>query len=359
MKRVDISKLCILANDDLRQAMACIDRNAKGITLVVNDQQHLVATVTDGDIRRCILAGMNLDAPVGELLARKEKSLYPEPITASSETTDVELLALMRDYHVHQIPILDVQGRVVDLATLDDLLPQPVPAMQATIMAGGFGTRLRPLTEDLPKPMLPVGERPLLELTLEQLRNAGVRQVNITTHYKPEKITEYFKDGRDFGLALNYVTEDKPLGTAGALGLIEAPQEPLLVINGDVLTRVDFRAMLAYHREYGAEMTIAVRQYDLQVPYGVLECDGPQVRQIREKPTYNFFVNAGIYLLQPSVYDYIPEEQRFDMTDLIETLLAAGRSVVSFPIIEYWLDIGQHTDYQQAQEDLKSGRYSS
>ncbi len=356
---VDLERFLVNPDHSIRETMACIDRNVKGIALIVDEDRSLIGTVTDGDIRRAILAGLNLDAPVSRLLNRKADSPYTKPVTAPWGTDKSALLQLMQKYAVRQIPLLDDEGRVVDLATTDDLLPQEFLPLQAVVMAGGFGTRLHPLTEDLPKPMLPVGDRPLLELIVEHLRDAGIRHVNIATHYKPEKITQHFGDGQEFGVELNYVDEEKPLGTAGALSLLETPQEPLLVVNGDILTQVDFRAMLTYHCEHKADLTVAVRQYDLQVPYGVLECDGPQVRQLHEKPTYKFFVNAGIYLLQPTVHHYIPNNQRFDMTDLIETLIAAGLSVVGFPIVEYWLDIGQHTDYQQAQEDLKSGRFSS
>ncbi len=345
--------------DSLQQIMICIDRNAKGIALVVDDDNRLVATITDGDVRRAILDGNTLNSSVSKLLEYKKNSLYPQPITASVDTSRETLLKLMQEKVIYQIPLLDRNDRVVDLVTLDDLLPQKPLSIQAVVMAGGFGTRLRPLTEDLPKPMLLVGERPLLELTVEHLREAGIRQVNIATHYKPEKITEHFGDGQAFGVNINYVSEGQPLGTAGALSLLDTPQEPLLVINGDILTQVDFRAMLKFHREHQADLTVAVRQYDLQVPYGVLECDGVQVQQLREKPTYNFFVNAGIYLLQPSAHVHIPSRKRFDMTDLIEKLINTGRTVVSFPIVEYWLDIGQHTDYQQAQEDISKGRFSS
>jgi NDP-sugar pyrophosphorylase family protein len=176
------------------------------------------------------------------------------------------------------------------------------------------------------------------------------------THYKSEKIVGYFGDGRAFGVELNYVNEEQPLGTGGALGLMPVPQEPLLVINGDILTQVDFRAMLAYHQEYQADMTVAVRRYEMQVPYGVIECEGPNVRRLQEKPQWGFLVNAGIYLLEPLVYQYIPNGERFNMTDLIQWLLDAGRTVVSFPIHEYWLDIGLHADYAQAQEDIAEGK---
>jgi len=219
-------------------------------------------------------------------------------------------------------------------------------------MAGGLGSRLRPLTEDLPKPMLPVGGKPLMELVIEKLRQVGIRRVNVTTHYKPEKISEHFGDGSSFGVSLNYVNEEKPLGTGGALGLIDEPNETMLVINGDVLTQVDFRAMLLFHQEHQADMTVAVRQYDIKVPYGVIECIGAKVCSLKEKPEINLLVNAGVYLLEPTVYRFIPNGKHFNMTDLIQWLLDAGRTVASFPIIEYWLDIGQVVDYEKAQTDV-------
>jgi NDP-sugar pyrophosphorylase family protein len=301
-----------------------------------------------------VLAALDLDAPLHTLLERKAGSPYPQPVTAPASSDQATLLALMQEHCLRHVPLLDADGRVVDLVTLTDLLPDQVLPLQAVIMAGGFGTRLRPLTEDLPKPMLTVGGRPIMERIVEQLQQAGIRQVNVTTHYKPEKIIDHFGDGQAFGVSLTYVNEEQPLGTGGALGLIEAPEEPMLVINGDILTRVDFGAMLEYHREHHADMTVAVRQYDLQVPYGVIECAGAYVQGIREKPMLHFLVNAGMYLLEPSVYRYIPKGERFDMPDLIERLLAGGRTVVSFPVVEYWLDIGQHAEYERAQQDARS-----
>src|ERR1044072_3325114 len=171
--------------------------------------------------------------------------------------------------------------------------------MRAVIMAGGYGTRLLPLTDQIPKPMLPVGDRPLLEIIVDQLKEAGIRQVNVATHYKSEAISDHFKNGEDFGVDIRYVKEDQPLGTAGALSLLEESDEPLLVINGDILTRVDFHAMLNFHREHAADLTVAVRQYEFRVPYGVIDTDGVAVTGISEKPMVRQFINAGIYLLNP------------------------------------------------------------
>jgi len=333
--------------------MECINTGLRSIALVVDADNRMLGTLTDGDIRRSILAEMSLDTRAKELLFAKNGFT---PVTAPVGTEPDHLLSLMHEHSVRQVPLLDGDSRVVDLVTQEDLLPEQPLLLQAMIMAGGLGARLRPLTEDLPKAMLPVGGRPLMELIVKGLRQAGIRRVNVSTNYKSEKIVEHFGDGGNFGVEFKYTSEDRPLGTAGALGLMEAPQETLLVINGDILTDVDFRAMLAYHREHQAVLTVAVRKYGVSVPYGVLKADGPFVQSLVEKPDLNFFINAGIYLLEPEARNYIPNSERFDMTDLIQRLLESGRLVASFPIHEYWLDIGQPTDYLQAQDDVEKRR---
>jgi NDP-sugar pyrophosphorylase family protein len=259
-----------------------------------------------------------------------------------------------KDFVLNHLPVVDDAGRIVELLLRSDFVTEERLGLSAVIMAGGFGTRLRPLTDELPKPMLPMGDRPLLELTIERLREAGIHRVNLTTHYLAEKITSHFGNGQALDVDVNYVTEDRPLGTAGGLKLMSDVDETLLVINGDILTEVDFRSMLAYHRDHGADATVGVRQYELQVPYGVVECDGVRVRGVREKPVLTFLVNAGIYLLEPAVRRHIPDDQRFDMTDLIERLVEKGRHVVSFPVVEYWLDIGRPGDYEQALEHVNT-----
>ena len=352
---LEMDHVLILPDTSIGQAIARIDRNHRGIVLVVHPDQQLLGTITDGDVRRAMLAGMKLDTPVSALLTVKAETKL-KPVTALAGTPADALLALMRQHSVRQIPLLNESGQVVDLVTLDELLPRQDLLLQAVIMAGGQGTRLRPLTEDLPKPMLPVGGRPLMERIVQQLQQAGIRRVNVTTHYKPEKIIEYFGDGHAFGVDLNYVNEDRPLGTGGALGLMPQPTEPVLVINGDILTQVDFRAMLDFHQENKADLTIAVRRYEVPVPYGVIDCNGPLVQRLREKPQVSLLVNAGIYLLEPTVFQFIPQGQHFNMTDLIQWLLDAQRIVASFPVHEYWLDIGQHADYAQAQSDSESGK---
>lgn len=356
MPMTDAGGFCVTAAASIREAIACIDRNAKGIALVVDEHRRLLGTVTDGDIRRAILARSAPDAPVAMLLERKAGSDFARPVTAAAGTDRGELLRLMQERCVRQVPLVDEAGRVVGLVTAEELLPVETLPLQAVIMAGGAGTRLRPLTQDVPKPMLPVGGRPMLERLIGQLRDAGIHRVNITTHYKREIIENHFGDGRDFGVQVNYVKEDEPLGTAGALSLMQAPTEPVLVVNGDILTRLDFRDLLNFHREQDADLTVAVRQYDVNVPFGVIETDGVAVTRVVEKPVLNFFVNAGIYLLEPCVHQAIPNGERIDMTDLIQRLIAQGRRVVSFPVLEYWLDIGHHADYEAAQHTVNEAR---
>lgn len=225
----------------------------------------------------------------------------------------------------------------------------------AVVMAGGAGVRLRPFTDKLPKPMLPIGGRPLLALIIEQLRNAGARCVYLTTHYRAQAIVEYFGDGDQFGIDIRYLNEEQPLGTAGALALLNDAADPLLVMNGDLLTQVDFCSLFAFHRTQGADMTVVVRQQEFVVPYGVLETNGVAITTIEEKPTLHYTISAGIYVVSMSARHYIPKRQHFDIPDLIRTLLLAERRVVGFPLPGYWLDIGRPGDYQKAQDDLSTG----
>ena len=334
-----------------------IDKGGKRIALVIDENQRLLGTITDGDIRRAILAYIDLEAPLSVLLeSRKGKASY-QPVTAPAGSDHKTLLKLFRQKEVAHLPLVDKEQRVVDLVTLDQIVTEVSAPVEAVIMAGGTGSRLRPLTAETPKPMLPVGDRPLLELIIDQLRDSGIKHVNVTVHHKQDKITQHFGDGSGFGIDISYVEEDRPLGTAGALGLIETPQVTMLVINGDILTQVDIQAMRNYHREHRADLTLAVRQHDVQVPYGVVECEDDWVRRLVEKPVVKSLINAGIYLLEPSVHSLIPAGEPCDMTEIIERLLQDGRPVAAFPVHEGWIDIGQQADYEEAQkyaEDHKS-----
>jgi dTDP-glucose pyrophosphorylase/CBS domain-containing protein len=356
----NIEKLFISPDSTIQDAIVCIDGNELGVALVVDADKHLLGTIVDGDIRRAMLAQLDMQLPLTVLLERKPAQ-YQKPITAPVKTSAEELVAIMRDRYVRHIPLVNAKGQVVDLfhiSNLMDMSPALLP-VQAVLMAGGMGTRLRPLTEETPKPMLPVGDRPLMERTIGLLRKSGIRHINVTTHFLPEKIRDHFGDGSDFDVELSYVNEEKPLGTAGGLSLIEPPDMPLLVMNGDLLTDINFREMFAYHQEQKALLTVAVRRYEYKVPYGVVESEDGFVTRLSEKPSYGFFVNAGIYLLEPEAFHRIPKEQHTNMTDIIDQLVADGLKVACFPIREYWLDIGQHADYAKAQEDVMSGKVHS
>ena len=272
----------------VHDAVRAIDRSGHGFAMVVDAERRLIATVTDGDIRRAMLAGVDFEGPIGTLLAFKTMVARPRPATAPVETRDDEILKIMQTEQVNHLPLLDADNRVVDVAFLGKLIDEVQLDITAVVMAGGYGRRLHPFTDATPKPMLPVGDRPLLERTIEQLRSAGITEVNITTHYLHDQSAEYFGGGDAFGVSVNYVRETEPLGTAGALGLMEQPQSTILVLNGDVLTNVDFRAMADFHRSHAAEMTVAAGLHEVTIPYGVVDTNDGRVTEIREKPKVQF-----------------------------------------------------------------------
>ena len=350
--RIDVARLSVKRSSTVREAIACIDRSGSvSIALIVDDKGRFLDTLTDGDIRRGIMAGFDLESPLRKLLEIKARTPHPRPLTAPYGTDGEMLLELMQTAGVRQIPLIDDENRILDVVGLHDLMPHKPRPLQAVVMAGGFGMRLRPLTEGLPKPMLPIAGRPLIERIVEQLRDADIRNICIATHFRAELIVGHFGDGSDFGVSISYTCERSPLGTGGALGLMKRPVDPVIVMNGDIMTGIDFRAMHAFHIEHKAKMTVAVRRYEVKVPYGVVYSSGVRLRRIREKPSIGCFVNAGIYLLDPQVFDGIKTGAHLDMTDLIERLLRERESVVTFPLLEYWLDIGQKADYDRAQRD--------
>jgi dTDP-glucose pyrophosphorylase/CBS domain-containing protein len=330
-------------------AIAQLDKAGTGALLLCAADRELCGLLTDGDIRRAILRGVPMEASCEGIASRK-------PMTVTSSISAREALQLMAKHDINHLPVVDAAGRVIKFLLRKDLAQSGRSGLSAVIMAGGYGKRLLPLTERVPKPMLPVGDKPLLELTIQQLRRSGIRDINLTTHYLPESIIQYFGDGSGFGVRLNYLKEDYPLGTAGGLKLMKQTGGPFLIINGDILTGVPFQEMLNFHRKHHALLTVGVRKYDVQVPFGVMDLNEVRVNHIREKPSLNFFVNAGVYIAEPSVCNYIDAGQRLDMTDLIQTLLRAEEPIVSFPIVEYWLDVGRHEDYVQAQEDVRNGK---
>lgn len=348
----DISDLYVRKKNTIREVMKRIEHGAQGLALVVDEFDRFLATITDGDIRRTILAGSHLDDSITVVLHQRKRR-HPGSLTAPRDTPPEEQLRIMEEHDIRHLPLLDDEGHIVGLASRQSAESSLRLPVEAVIMAGGFGKRLRPLTDHTPKPMLSIAGRPLMERTIESLQQAGVHRINITTHFMPEKITGYFGSGSQYGVELKYVSEDQPLGTAGALSLVNECDEPLLVMNGDILTRVNYRALYEYHAERGAELTVGVRHYEVDLPYGVIDAREGIVRGLREKPKYDFLVNAGVYVLEPSARKQIPVGQPYNMTDLIEKLLEQDRVVACFPIVEYWLDIGKHDDFQRAQQDVR------
>ena len=329
-------------------AVACIDRSGVQIALVVDEGGRLMGTLTDGDIRRALLRNLPLSTRVTEIMTRN-----PRMVPAGSD--DTMLFRLMRALQIRHLPLVDADGRVVGLRTLEGMLQTPRRPNRVVLMAGGLGSRLRPLTHTLPKPMLPVGGKPLLETILETFVDAGFWRFAISLNYLAETIIGHFGDGSRWGVEIEYLREPRRMGTAGSLTLLrERPEEALIVMNGDILTAVDFRQMLQFHLDNEAMATMALHEYSLQVPYGVVQIEDHRLIGITEKPVHHHFINAGIYVLDPGAWDRIPRDTPFDMPELFQRLIAEGQSTVAFPIREYWLDIGQPQDLQRAESEFPS-----
>lgn len=326
----------------LREAVQIIDDNATQIVLVVDENRLLLGSITDGDIRRAILKGTGLAETV-------QSVMNTMPTTAREDESRENILAEMKRKTLHQMPLVDQDGRVVGLVTLDELINTPAKKNRVVLMAGGLGSRLRPLTNECPKPMLHVGGKPLLETILINFIEHGFCHFYISIRYMSEVVKSYFGDGSRWGVDISYLYEDQRLGTAGALSLLpKKPAEPIIVMNGDLLTKVNFSQLLDFHTEHNADATMCVREYDFQVPYGVVKIDKYRIIGIDEKPTHRFFINAGIYVLEPSTLDLISPNTFFDMPSMFEVLIEKKKETVVFPVREYWLDIGHMADFDRA-----------
>ena len=329
----------------LREAMAAIDRAGYQLALVVDEERRLLGSLSDGDARRALLAGMSLDDNVAAAVHR-------DPICARAGDDRDAVLALMRQKNLHQIPLVDARGVVVGLDHVDDFLVPPRRDNWVVIMAGGLGSRLQELTRDIPKPMLTIGSRPLLETIVRGYLAQGFHRFYFAVNYKAELIDAHFGDGSRFGAEIRYLREDRRLGTAGALSLLpEVPELPIVVTNADLLTKEDIGYMVDQHVEQGGEATMAVRHYEMQVPFGVVREEGGCIEAIEEKPVQRFVVSAGIYVLSPGVLRHVPADTYFDMPSLFEALTRDGRRARCHYINGYWLDIGRMPDYERANLD--------
>lgn len=324
--------------------------NAEGlrVALVVDDDYRLIGVITDGDIRRALLAHKELSTSVTQIM-------NASPKTAKRISSRAQLLAIMKREQILSLPIVDDGGVLIDLETLHHIINIRRHDTPVFLMAGGFGTRLRPLTDTCPKPLLKVGGKPILETILESFIAVGFYDFYISTHFLPDMIRNYFGDGSKWDVSIRYVHEDSPLGTGGALSLLPAdlPNSPLIMMNGDILTKVDFEHLLNYHQQQNAICTMCGTEYEFQVPYGVIESDGERVTGMVEKPLQKYFINAGIYVIEPELIRQLVKNTRIDMPTLLEQQMEKGEEVAIFPLHEYWLDIGKMNDFERAQHDYE------
>lgn len=329
----------------VKEALKIINESSKQILLVIDDTGKLIGTVNDGDIRRGLLKGVTLDETI-------ETIYFKEPTVANINDTKENIIRIASAKKIHQIPIVNNEGTLVGLDTLDELISKKSKSNPVVLMAGGLGTRLGELTKTTPKPMLHVGNKPILETIIENFSKYGYNNFIISVNYLSHVIEEYFGDGSRLGVSIEYIHEQKRMGTAGALGLIrDRLTEPFFVMNGDLLTNINFEHFHEYHINQNAVGTMGVREYEFQVPYGVVNIDSGKISSITEKPTHKFFVSGGIYMLSPQVLAMVPENTLFDMPSLFESIIAKGNNAVSFPIHEYWLDIGRVNDYERANSE--------
>lgn len=330
----------------LLETMKIIDETSLQFAVVVDEGNHLLGTVTDGDIRRGILRGEGLEVPITSIM-------NSNPFSAKSRLKTSKYKQLMKSKKLKQLPIVNEENQVLDILFIDKF-DAPTNKNQVVLMLGGLGTRLRPLTNDIPKPMLKVGSKPIVETIVDGFKQYGYTNFIFSVNYKKEVIKSYFQNGEAFGISIDYIEETKRMGTAGALSLLEnRPPEPFFVMNGDLLTQVNFDQLMQFHIEHGSTVTMCVREYEYQVPYGVIDTDGTDLVAIKEKPIHRSFVNAGIYVLSPEVFDYIPKDTFYDMPTLFEVLIEQGKKTSVFPIHENWLDIGQMDDFNRANETYK------
>lgn len=341
----NIENIKLRENSTIKEALQIINQGAIQIALVVDDNDKLLGTLTDGDIRRGLLKGLDLNSFI-------EPIVFKTPTVAKVSDTKEDILKIALSKKLHQIPIIDNSGKVLGIQEIEELIKPKEKINKVVLMVGGLGTRLRPLTETTPKPMLKVGNKPILQTIVEKFAEYGYTNIIMCVNYKSHIIQDYFKDGKEFGVSIEYILEEQRMGTAGALSLLkDNPNEPFFVMNGDLLTNVNFEHLHNYHIATNSMATMCVREYDFQLPYGVVNIKDSKILSIEEKPTHKFFVSAGIYMLSSEVLNYIPKNEFYDMPTLFEKLIGLNQDTVSFPIREYWLDIGRMEEYKKANDE--------
>lgn len=340
MKKIEL--ITVPAKTTILKTLEAIDRGVMGIALVVNDNFKLIGTITDGDIRRALIKNASLTDTIDSIMTL-------DPVKELEGTNNYNLVSIMKSKGIKQIPIVDKEGKLIDIKTLEELIKVEDKDNYLVIMAGGIGARLKPLTNTTPKPLLPIGNKPILESIIEHAKVYGLTNIKISLNYLSESIKKYFGDGSSIGVNISYINETDSLGTAGSLSLIEEDiTQDLFVINGDILTRVNFDEMLKVHSESNNQLTVGIRPYKTQIPYGIINLAGNEIKSIEEKPILEYIINAGIYLLTPSTIKLIPKGTFFHMTDLMQKLIDNNLKVGSFLINDYWLDVGKINDYYRA-----------
>ena len=340
----NIQKLKITKNSSLRNALKIISEGAIKIALIVDKSNKLLGTLTDGDIRRAILKGLDIDSSVKNVMSTN-------PITVTKNNTNEEILKIALEKGLYQLPVVDKNMKILGIRLIDELIKPKEKKNKVILMVGGSGKRLMPLTKNNPKPMLKLGDKPILLDIVNKFSKFGYKDIIMCTNYKSNIIKNFFEDGKRFGVKIKYINEKKKMGTAGALSLIkEKIKEPFFVMNGDLLTNIDFNQMLNFHKENKSFVTIAVREYQTEIPYGVVNIKKSKAISILEKPIKKYFVNAGIYLLDPECLKIIQKNKQIDMPIFLNKIISK-KKVSCFPVQEYWLDIGKLNDYKRAQSE--------
>tara|TARA_B100001250_G_scaffold162201_1_gene139343 strand:+ start:29693 stop:30736 length:1044 start_codon:yes stop_codon:yes gene_type:complete len=343
MLKKDLSRILINPDDTLEEAIQALNSGGMRIVIVIDQNSKLLGIITDGDIRAALLEHKDMQTKAKEFMNSK-------PYLATEDESKEFILEKMHEKNILAVPIIDSKGRIKALETIHETIKTPTIENPVILMAGGYGKRLHPLTHETPKPLLKVGSEPILETIIKQLADFGFYNFFISTHYKSKMISDYFKDGSKLNVKIDYIHEKEPMGTAGTLTLLpeEFSKLPIILMNGDLATELDFKSLLRNHNESNSSITICVVEYDFQVPYGVIEMKKSKVKNIVEKPTHKFFVNAGIYIINPEVIAEFKDPSYLDMTDLLKDRIEKGNGINIFPLYEKWIDIGRITELNKA-----------
>ncbi|TDJ81126.1 nucleotidyltransferase family protein [Campylobacter volucris] len=343
---MNIEKLKLKEKSSIKEALATIGNLRVRLGVVVDEKDKFLGVISDSNIRKALINGYKLNDSI-------EKIYTKNPIVVDEKTNEKALLNLSAKYDIYDFPIINKHGKIIQIKSIASLLNKNKNNNQIILMAGGLGTRLKELTKNTPKPMLKIGNRPILETIITRLNEQNFENFTLCLNYKKHIIQKYFQDGAKFGVNIDYIIEEKKLGTAGALSLIKQDlKESFIVMNADILTELDFNKLLKAHKKSKALMSVALREFSYQVPYGVIELENKFIIKITEKPTYKFLVSAGIYVCEPCVLSFLEKNRYLDMPDLIKIIMQKGK-VNSFVIDDYWIDIGRMDEFLKASEDFK------